>query len=733
MRGRGLVLSVSLLVLLAVTASTALAGDVEVSIPAAPVNASVKVVTGVVVTRYPTFSTPEFVEPGGWLVVKLVDGVNVSRVVLDDGYGHRISYNVAPGASVLRLRIPGNAARGLYDLYLEAGGTIYVVPHAVYIGEPGEFRDVYIVHVTDRHFGVINSNGRAAANYDLAADFIALGLPGNTIVIDTGDIADTARVVEYRDSLWTDTLLNKPMISIPGNHDHVGGSSNYVTYRGPWNFTLSIYGLYRVVGIDSGGDGYVLPDQARWAASVLTGTPERVKIVLFHHPHFTHMFGDVPFNFTLASWEELLKLLLSKKPHTSYMYIYKSWTQNMEGLRELVKGIFEANASRVLVLSGHVHLDSYAEVHRASDGATINYIVTTATGGSVRPGDYHGFRVIHVTSDGRSVEILGDGVFYTRHASFNLEKVHAGIVVSGKASGAYLYIEPGTRIPSVMERVVLAVPVPEDMEGKQLRLHLEGLDGYRLRCTAAGCVLYAYSEKPPEPGKVYKAVLYSVADREPPRIRVVTISPRNPVAGRPVTVMLRVADDAWGVQEVHAYALYQGGRVNLTTSMSGSTVIFSIPPLRGAKNVTVVVEAVDMAGRKAEKRIVVEYRQPSTTKTTATTISTVIATTVSTVSTPSTQQAAETTTTTAAGATVTSSVAGATSTAGTTTKTTTPPTTTTGVASSTAPTPTSSPSTQESGGAQETGAGGASGGALVVAVIVAAAVAYLALMARRRG
>ncbi len=712
------VLPALLAVALMAVAIPALAAEAALSINVTlPPPGSVKVVPGASILLKPTFSTPCFAESGGAVELVFAQALDVARVTLDNGYGYRITAEPEGNISKLIVEIPDDAPAGVYDVVIEDGsGTIYVIPKAVYIGSVDSFSEIYIVHVTDRHFGVINSNGRTASNYDLAAIMLSLMMPENTVIIDTGDVADTSRVVEYVESISVDTLSDKPVIGIPGNHDHVGGSSNYVTYRGPWNFTLTIYGLYRVVGIDSGGDGYVTPDQAVWASSVLTSTPEKVKIVLFHHPHFTHMFGDVPFNFTLEKWEELLDLLLSKKPNSRYMYIYSSWTQNMEGLRALVKGIFEANASRILVLSGHVHLDSYAEVHRAVDGAVINYVVTTATGGSVRPGDYHGFRVIRVTSEG-GVEFYGDGEFYTRHASFNLEKVHVGIVATPTAAGSYLRIDPGTRIPELLERTMLAVPLPRSLldAGEALHVYMEGLSAYKVRCTAAGCVVYGYADEPPRPGFTYRLVVYTKPDTQPPVVEVKSISPKKPRAGQPVTVELRVSDDSWGIAEVEAVLYYNGGELRLIPSVTGDTVLLTIPPLKDVEKAIVEVKAVDMAGREAVKRIEVEYSKPAPaqSETTTTTTTTATATATLQVETTATTPATVTTQTGAETARVTATTTPAASPA-----TTSPPAT--GKTETPLATPPAAPAPAETGTS-----------VIIVAAIVVAALAYLAFMARR--
>ncbi len=600
----------------ALFAAAALAADTEtknVTIEIPKPSLVAKFVPGAVL--YPKLATPAFTAPGDVFELRLRAGINASKIIIDDGFGHSYALSYTKEGDVLKVKVPTDAVRGIYDLIIVTGsGQVIGEPHAVVVAGPNAYSKINIVHVTDRHFGVINSNGRSAANYDLAANFIVLGLPNNTIIIDTGDVADTARDIEYTESVWTDYLLDKPLIGIPGNHDHVGASSNYAKYRGPWNYTVSIYGLYRVVGIDSGGDGYITGSQASWAAKVLTDSKEPVKIVLFHHPHFTHVWGDIPHVFEAKSAEDLYQILVSKKPGSRYMYVYSSWLENKKAFKMLVEAMYSAPAKRVVALSGHVHLDSYAEVHR-TDGSAINYVVTTATGGSVRPGDYHGFRIISLTSEG-SIAIHGDGPHDARHASFNLEGVEAKIV-HGPAAVSAVFSLKGTNVTRYMVKTVVAIPVPREYLGKKLELHLVNLDGYRLRCTPLGCTLYAYTDKPPAEGVEYKAILYQEPDEKPPALRLTRVYPPKPLEGKQVAITLKVSDDAWGVERLEAIlVLPNGTRMALRPSAIGDTVRIIVPPLRGVEKAKLVVEAVDVCGKETVLEKEITYIKQAVTTTT---------------------------------------------------------------------------------------------------------------------
>ena len=613
---------------------------------------------------YPRLSTPAFVEPGGTFIVKFSKKIAVSKIVLDDGFGHVYNFTVNKEVSAVKLTLPSDVHYGLYDLIvITVDGKAFGEPKAVYVAKPGLLKTIYIVHVTDRHFGVINGNGRSAANYDLAAAMIALGLPNNTIVIDTGDIADNAAAPEYEESLYVDMLLNKPMLAIPGNHDHVGGSKLYGVFRGYYNYTLSIYNLYRVVAIDSGSEGYITTDQAIWAANVLKSAREPVTIVLFHHPHFTHIYGDNPIVFNVESAEKLYELLLSKKPNSKYPYIYTSWLSNKEALKTLVEGIYECPSKLVLVLSGHIHMDSYAKVIR-KDGSVIQYIVTTATGGSVRTyrNDYHGFRIIKLSAGG-NYTILGDGEPWNLHASFNLENTSVAIVENSNAVAA-LFSLGDPHVAKLLTKTVVALPIPDSFYGKTVKVYMKGLNKLVFRCTPLGCIAYGIADEKPVAGETYILALYTKPDEKPPTIEIVSIQPKTPVIGRPVTIKFKVSDDSWGVAQVTALVSYGNKTLTFMPAKFGSTYRLVLPKLTAEKAVVKIV-AVDASGKETEKTIEITYSKPQTTTTTKPTTTTTTPTATATHTTTTQAQTVTTTEKTA----VTAAETGATAQLPTTTTT----------------------------------------------------------------
>jgi 3',5'-cyclic AMP phosphodiesterase CpdA len=712
--------TVFVLLLLAITTTLpvfAYAEDnITITIPEPYVEA--KLAKGLILQ--PRFAAPAFVEPGGTFTIVLSKPGNVSRIFIDDGYGDVYDLEfVRVDEKTYRATIPENAKTLLYDLFIEYNGAVYGEPHAVVVATKEMLEKVFIVHVTDRHFGVINSNGKEAWKYDLAVNLLSLGLPGFTIIVDTGDLADTAAPVEYEQSLMTDYILYHPLVGVPGNHDHVGGLKNYIYYRGPWNYTIGVLGLYRFIGIDSGGEGYINTDQATWAKKILESTREPVKIIMFHHPHFTHMFGDIQFNFTVNSVDELYSLLTSKKPNSQYMYIYSSWLQNTEALKTFLEGLINTPAERVLIFSGHVHLNSYAEVH-TPDGKTIQYIVTVTTGGSIRPQDYHGFRVIELSSDG-SVKIYGEGPYYTRGSSFNTEYVEAHYVQGPSAVTVYFKITNKTKIIDLLDKTVLALYIPPEYYGKTVNVYKTGIGELKLRCTPLGCVLYGYSPSPPEVGKEYQLTVYTAEDKENPTIQFIRMIPSKPKVGRQVTLYFKVSDDAWGVASIEAVASYNGKEIKLIPSLSGNMLRITISQLdKEVDKLKLTVRVVDASGKEVSFTKEITYIKPSPTKT--------VTTPTTTTSIPQTEtQTTTTTTTQTTHVTITTKPPTTTITTTETTTTkekTTTPTTAPLTRSTTAPTTQSTIEvTEKKGITTDT---------IVVTVLIIAAIAFLVFIVRRR-
>ena len=566
---------------------------------------------------------PVFVKPGGSFTVEFSKPLQVSRAVIADGT-HTYTLRLRGSGEEYTATVPADAAPGLYDLIVYTKAGAYGVPNAVYVyrEEPGEVR---IIHVTDTHIGVIDANGRSGASYTLAAFTMANSMNA-TIVAATGDIADTATPQQYMEFVRLVELLREPLLAVPGNHDHVQ-EGVYNQYVSPLHWAKKVW-FIGFLGIDSGYEGYIDTTQAEWAYRELCGMKTPFKIVMFHHPLFSYVWLEKPF--IVSSWKQLLSILEEKKPGSRYPYVYTSWLSDKQALAVLVKALYQCNAS--LVLTGHIHLDSYARVVRKGDGS-ITFIVTTATGGPVRPHDYHGYRLIIVTRTG-AMKVLGDGEPWVRHASFNLEKVYA-VQVSTKYARSTVIVFNDTKAEKYMKSLVVAVLAPPTWS--KYPVSAPGATRIEKLCTPLACRVYAYY--PPRPG-VYHATIYTKPDKQPPSIELESMQPSHPYVGDSVTLQLRVTDDSWGVALIHAELEAGGKKLRLYPAVSGSTVMLTLPPIKAGEAV-VKVTAIDASGKKTTKTITIHYAKPqqattTTTATRTTTTTTPAATTTTTTTTTTT-------------------------------------------------------------------------------------------------
>ena len=553
----------------------------------------------------PTWAVPAVVLPGETFTIALSKPVEVVEVVATNGtYEFKLQISSISQAKLL-VKVPEDVAPGLYDIIVYYKGGMCGQHNALWVlSEP--LNRLVIMHVSDDHFGVFNPTGRLAREYTLAATILAMSNPNITIVMDTGDLADTATVEQYTWARLVYGLLTKPVFVIPGNHDHVTGDENYRDYVGPLHWTRTIGPNILVVGLDTGYEGYIGFEQAKWAKNVIESSNAPIKIVLHHHPLFCYVYGDTPHEFKVSSSQQLLEVLESKKPGSKYPYIYTSWLENREGLKTLIDAIY--NGKVTLSLSGHIHLDSYTVIERP-DGSKTWFIVTTTLGGPIRQGDYHGFRIVVVEPN--KVLVEGKGRPWDRHASYNIEGVEAHLTVSDNAVAVSFKVE-SQELLKLLPRLVLAVPVPKDYKG--YKVYAPGFEKTWKRCTPVYCALYALASHV-ELNKTYRLAVYIKPDREPPKITVVS-APEKVEATEPITIEFTVTDDSWGVESVYVTIKGPGINIRATPARFDNMYKVSLPPLGEAGKLEAIIVATDAYGHTSVEKVEIEIAQPQEATTT---------------------------------------------------------------------------------------------------------------------
>ncbi len=554
----------------------------------------------------PTWATPYAVKPGSTFTLKLKSVEAVEVLITNGTLTYKLSLKPA-GGRAYSVQVPSDVPPGLYDLVVRVSdGRVCGEHGAVWV--IGELDRLVALHTTDTHIGVVTF--RPAENYILATIILALSNPEVNVVIHTGDLADTATAEQYAMARHLYALLDKPIFVIPGNHDHVTGSKNYVTYVGPLNWVRRV-GPITLVGVDSGYEGYISTEQAKWVyATVMNGSNV---VILVHHPLFAYVYNNIPHEFTVGNADELLKLLETRKPGSRYPYIYTSWLENREGLKILVNALYEGDVEAVL--AGHIHVDSYALVHRA-DGSSIHFITTTTTGGPVREGDYHGVRIVVFDANGVK-GILGAAEPWSRHASYSIEGLLAYLVESPNVTAMVVKVED-PRLLDLLPKLRLAVPLSRDMVNAST--YELGLGKPMLRCTPVACVAYASTTGSPKLGDVYVLAFYQVPDHNPP---TVSISAPDTIAyNKPIPIEVRVSDDAWGVAFVELTVKAGEHVYRVAPPIVDGKVVLNLPPLGRPGEVVINVTVYDASGKRATASKTIKVVKPATTTPTTTTATT---------------------------------------------------------------------------------------------------------------
>jgi 3',5'-cyclic AMP phosphodiesterase CpdA len=331
------------------------------------------------------------------------------------------------------------------------------------------------------------------------------------VVFFTGDHADLSAL------LWPHVLfvryasmITKPVFVVPGDYDNVNHLVNYRKYLG-LPYWYRVVGPYLIIGLNSGYVGYLTDEQVKFYESVLKKYPDKVKIVLVHHPPFY-----LPNSYVVETYrgpQDIDRLSRDPTGRRPLYLVYTSYLQNRPAFEKFLDLTIRYKVA--LVVSGHVHGGNSTVVINGT------YFVTTRTlGGAI--GTSHGFRSYVVYPNG-TVKVDPEVWTYKKFA-----------VVTWGSKAAQIYID------SDMVSGTLAVDLPGDYAG------VKALNG-----TAE----LVKTEKHPL-GKYNRYVIklsgqpiwVVVGEYAPaPKITVERILPRSPTPGDVVTLTIRAEDPNVGI------------------------------------------------------------------------------------------------------------------------------------------------------------------------------------------
>jgi 3',5'-cyclic AMP phosphodiesterase CpdA len=454
----------------------------------------------------PRWGAPIYVTPGGSFNITLDAPAAVNSVALAAPGAPLIQLKFTASGNVITANVPPDTPLGLYDIVIN-GGEIYE-PKAVWVGNvTGPLR---ILQLTDEHMGVELD---MASVYRLIHGALYANSAPVDVVFFTGDQADVGgQAWHHLLFVRYASTITKPVFVIPGNHDHAGDDPlvNYRRYQG-LPYWYRVVGPYLIIGLDTGHDGYLTDEQVKFYESVLARHPDKVKIVLMHHPPFYLQNSYVVE--TYRGPQDIDRLSRDPTGRRPYYLVYTSHLQNRAGFEKFLNLTFRYRVA--VVMSGHVHGGNSTIVINGT------YFVTTRTlGGSIDTS--HGFRTYVVFPNG-TVKVDPEVWTYKKFA-----------VATWGSKAAQIYID------SDMVSGTLAVDLPGDYAGLK---------------TFNGTAELVKAEKHPL-GKYTRYVLklsgrpiwVVVGEYAPaPKITVERILPRSPTPGDLVTVTIRAEDPNVGI------------------------------------------------------------------------------------------------------------------------------------------------------------------------------------------
>ncbi|MFZ6761891.1 phosphodiesterase [Pseudoroseomonas sp. WGS1072] len=155
-----------------------------------------------------------------------------------------------------------------------------------------------IAQISDPHLrppgilyqGLVDSN----AMFDAAVRHLNALDPAPDLVLLSGDLVDEGTAEEYAAARQALSAIRKPLLAIPGNHDHrerfrcCFRDRGYLPSEGPLHFAQGAFGPVRILGLDitvpGEHHGDMTDEACAWLAARLAEEPSRPTLVMMHQP-----------------------------------------------------------------------------------------------------------------------------------------------------------------------------------------------------------------------------------------------------------------------------------------------------------------------------------------------------------------------------------------------------------------------------------------------------------------
>ncbi|MEM1631016.1 MAG: metallophosphoesterase [Thermofilum sp.] len=573
---------------------------------------------------------PAVVTPGGSFSFSLstdpgpLKGGYIYSVVFDGGRLVLLNYTLtlSYSAGKVSASLPSGVRPGLYDLVV-VGQARIELPRSVWVLDPSKtsFR---IVHVTDQHYGA-GQPDILTGDTNRFAGYVVASLLAPDFIVDTGDLADTVNERYYRWAVAYERafLYSYPIFAIPGNHDTP--SDSWSKHYGSPTWYRLIGDKLLIIGLYTYEQGYAPLEQLRWAEEVLkqhASVP--YKVIMMHHPVFYYQ-GE------LKTTHDDERVIYPYSPQSPGSPLYSSWSGNMEATRYFLR-IVEENGV-FAVFSGHVHRDLYVKYTSTRTGRTTYFLTATTLGMGSAIYDGLGFYEIDLKSGSINFPVKTNTFIGFANDTGRLAQnsIPVGtypppnnLGVSNQVfTPSALYQWPHAYVLTLENRLgylnlenvaVWCLPWSGEFSAKIIE-SAGGAEFSVLDTLSLGGELYLAVRIKLPPGGRLVVALSNAPDTSPPTVKKVLLIPEQPQPGSSFQALVEVEDSGWGIARFTATLVSGGAATPLEAQIytpgtfadpiSSFTYRVSGKVPAGSGEVKLVFSAVDFAGNKVEKEIVI--------------------------------------------------------------------------------------------------------------------------------
>ena len=605
------------------------------AIPAGTVWAAAPTTPGDILIQ-PLPGTPAIGMPGDVIEIYPAEGVTIQGLqivsILHGPYNLEI---VGTDNGIVKAKIPEDAAPDVYFLVVKSDKGEVTIPNGVWVMKKAptvlkiaQGSDLHVTSGSKMGFvcgdyfqksitGILEycKSPVALHSYTATDSFMTyygmVGADGENvinIILVTGDDVDTngdrEGYVLLDRAILHATAAGTPLITVKGNHDHP--PTYYSKYVGPRYF-YRVIGDFLIIGLDSRGEErHPEMEQLQWMEKVLQDHPDKIPIVLVHHPfwYISRQNGGVVENLTAFDdndWQQIKKL-------ASWDWVGRNG--EYEDIARYFLQLVEKYNVR-LVLSGHIHRDKPV-LYIDKNGNEHWFYALTTTGapdktsnppsetdkqrGYTKP-SWYGSQIIYVYDNG-TVKFPFVSNLFDKEKPVSLPVPQKFIVFrqDGDDGTAVKFINELGK--SISGPIVLQIPSGAKVDPQTTNITYTVLGEREIGGT------YYMLLNVTVPEGISQITVVKGADNQAPSVKVGYLSPSKPKPGKAFKVYISASDNV-GIRDMKVQIISDGKVIAEYPAFSMkpaevSATYFTEVPGVDASEFTIKVIATDFYGNTAE-------------------------------------------------------------------------------------------------------------------------------------